>query len=520
MDSQRRASGDGALLYVLLGLIGLGAVLLLQDRLRFSPDSWTLYELSRTLFGDFYSVRHVRNFEQVGPYSSSFPLLWPVIVGFVDHISGWGPRVAFICALLSWVAFVLVSEKLGRALFRAPWIGFTSAVLTFTHTGYWGEVIAGRTIPLQLVLYALGLWICVDKPISAARALLAGVVLGLAVLNRFDAMLVALALPFLAQILRRAGTIFIPYYAGFLIGLSPWIWYSWTKFGTLFSTDNAGVVFSAQQRHVADWFLRTPPSAVDAPFDWLLKVAGNAIKTAKAIFLSPGVAGVVALICAFAVLALELRRCPAAGKIERSPVQIASRLWRDHRGAIFALLVITALLPSYVLTGYFDGRYFAPLWWIVLLLLFGFLMTHLPPVERRQAGFRTAIVALLLTVVLGAPIALNIEPRSFPVESPEDDHVARCLPADPHQSAILHADATEAARLSAIYGWRTVLTPRNIAQFDRPTVHAFLDRYQVRFAAGALLKPLREHGGFIAISGCPKGWFQRDLAAREKLNPS
>lgn len=514
MDEADSARGRAAAVYLLL-LCTVGGLFLLHNRLSYSSDSWSLYELSRTVSNDFYSVRHIRNYEQVGSYSSSFPPLWPILVALADQITGLGAKSGFFLAVLSSLMFALSSEHAGRILFGIRWIGLAAAALVFGHSGYWGEVIAGRTIPLQLSFYAISISIATARPLTARAGALVGLVMGAAVLNRFDALPAAIALPFLALILRPLPRFFPAYLVSLLIASAPWILYSWHRFGTIFKSDNSSVALSAKQRHIADWYLYAPPTLFDDPLSWIGKIALNAVMALVSIVGSPGPRGWAASVLVVGGLVIGMALLKQAKDPSRSGV--GSTQWRRlrRRKVIFAILLMSMLLPSYIVTGYFDPRYFAPLWWVFLLTLFGFLLNSIPASRRDSAAFFTAGGALLFAAVLSVvkPFLQTAPHVGFPIAA-DDARVRECLPADPRRNVILHSNSAEAARYSALYGWRTVQMPGNLENVDPVSNGSFLKRHDVRFVAiepGRDLPMLLEAGQLVPIPNCPAGWYRSRL---------
>ena len=79
----------------------------------FSPDAWTAYEISNTVFGDFYRENTAREYSTGGFYSSAFPPLWPVIIALFKPITGniYG---SFIAAFVAYALFALAAEWFAR----------------------------------------------------------------------------------------------------------------------------------------------------------------------------------------------------------------------------------------------------------------------------------------------------------------------------------------------------------------------------------------------------------------------
>jgi hypothetical protein len=494
-----------ALLAIICGFLLLG------NKLAYSPDSWALYELSRTVFGgDFYAVRHIRNFEQAGIYSSSFPPLWPVLIALTDAATGLGARSGFVLAVVSFALFALASEWCGRRLLHLRWIGLTAAALVSVLPGFGDEVLAGRTIPLQLALYASVLAVAGQGPLQARQGLPMGLLLGLAVLNRFDALPVAVLLPLAAILLQPNARFFATYTLSLATAISPWIVYSRTHFGTWFKSDNSSIALSVERRHVAEFYVRPPLTALDAPAAWLEKVAGNGLAMIGHFIGSLGILTWIALVVVLATLVWQGARTnrPIATSSVRPP---APGSMPPLRVLAFGPLLMSLTLCGYVVTGYLDGRYFTPLWWAPILVLLAFCVFRCSAGRREAAARLAAYVAILLTALF----AIVLPARSLPSDQhfpsrPGDRQLQRCL-KDQNAEVLMMRDHSEAARLSALYGFRTMLMPLNIAQLRPDELAILLERYRVRVVQigdGADPPFAVPSGQMAAVAGCPSGWFK------------
>ncbi|MEE4290000.1 MAG: glycosyltransferase family 2 protein, partial [Erythrobacter sp.] len=95
----------------------------------FSPDSWAFWELSQTVFADFYRFTHWRSYASDAPYSAAFPPLWPGLIAVADAITGSGPRTGLYLAFAAFGAFAMLSEEIGRRVTGAAWIGLAAALV-------------------------------------------------------------------------------------------------------------------------------------------------------------------------------------------------------------------------------------------------------------------------------------------------------------------------------------------------------------------------------------------------------
>lgn len=480
-------------------LVG-GFALAMRGHLAFTPDSWTYYELARSMPGDFYRLHLTRQFQFVSPYGASFPPLWPMLIALADGLTGAGPVVAYWLAALSAGLFAVLSEAGGRRCFATRWVGLAAAVLILSHAGLIDEITGGRSIPLQLCLYAALLWV-LAAPDGARRWGLAGLLSGLAVMNRFDALPLAVVLAGAVAVLARrrwlaAGAVYI---GALLIVLTPWIAYSRLRFGRWFASDNGGVAFSPdRQAYVTDWWPAPQPTAFDAPVDWLLKVAGNALRLVPEMVVSPGLATLMVWLVAALVIRAVYRWARVEGTGKAAP----------GRGALIACgLALFALLPGYMLTGYLDGRYFTPQLWLAALVAMGRAAQRLGgPARRDRFGAMVAATCLTAAALVLTARALWPPPPALPQfpHDPRDTTLARCLAASPAPPVILAADAAQGARWSALYRWDVVLVPRNFVRLGDAERRTFLARYRITHFAPdggdvAALLPL------TPLPGCPAG---------------
>jgi hypothetical protein len=441
-----------AVLFAFLGVL-LAGVLAAPP---YSPDSWALYELSQTVFGDFYRFAHWRSFASASPYAASFPPLTPALIALVDGLLGTGPRTGLILAFAAFAGFALVSEAIARRVTGAPWLGLGAAlVLLLGPNMLLIEMQAGRTIPLQLLLYALVLWGLVRaEGMTLARAALIGLVAGLAVMNRFDALLLPLPVALAVGWLTRSPAKGLAALAASLIAVLPWVAYSLTHFGITFATDNAGIAAALDARaYVTDWWPTPQPTLADDPLAWAGKIAGNL-----------GTLAHVAAGLAFSPLGL------AAAAFLTFPAALALLCRGARRGgsalvalAGFAVLMGLMLAPQ-VLTGYAEQRYLSALVWAALLAAACTGLVQSGALHQRMIFARGAAVAAVLAV--GA-MALTPGKSGNPVafDNPAEVRaLSVCLAAEPDARVLVLGDDRLAARAGALARLATMMEPRNMAQ--------------------------------------------------------
>lgn len=455
------------LLATLLVTLPLFASVWVQPR--YSPDSWAFYELAQTVFDDFYRFTHFRSYADPSPYSSAFPPLFPALIAIVDELLGTGPRTGLYLGFGFFVGFALLSEHIGRRVTDAAWFGLSVALLLLLGPNMLlPELAAGRTIPLQLLLYALVLLgLLQGKRITLASAAGIGFMAGLAILNRFDAVLLPIFSAGLIWWLTRNPARAIAALAGATIAVSPWIAYSVTTFSVFFATDNSGIATSLDpDAFVTDWWPVAQPTLAADPSAWLGRMAGNLgefFKTGAALMVS--LMGLV-FILAVAVIA-SLRYLASFRPHAALGIGVAPNRLRIV--SAFALIAATMMAPQ-ILTGYLEHRYFAALFWVVFLAIGGWTIASGSSIHQRLVFGR---IAFLVTACATLPFsALQVAQASQSgqfdfgnwsrFDAPEDvRRLQRCLRHDPASRILVLGDDNFAAKAGALGGLSTMMEPRN-----------------------------------------------------------
>jgi hypothetical protein len=346
------------------------------------------------------------------------------------------------------------------------------------------EMAAGRTIPLQLLLYALVLLgLLRGAGIGIAQAAGIGFIAGLALLNRFDAVLLPLLVAGMIGWLTRSPARALTALAAAAVAVSPWIAYSLTTFGTLFATDNAGIATALDPAaFVTDWWPTPQPSLADDPLAWAAKVAGNVAGFA--------LTGAALLISAMGLAAAAFLAPPAAlaylegGEAGNGP-RGSERLWVL---AAFTLLAGVMLAPQ-VLTGYLEYRYFTALLWAAFLTAACWGIAHGRSLHQRMivakgafalAGLAVAVFSLSQWAQAGAQDSA----RWASFDNPADVRALQsCVQSAPGARILVLGDDNFAARAGALGGLATMMAPRNMAQgrLDGEGSRAFITAWQVDY---------------------------------------
>jgi len=497
---------------------------------KYSADSWAFFELSKTIFSDFYRFTHFRSYAEPSPYSSAFPPLWPTLIAIVDGAFNTGARTGFYLAFMAFLAFTLVSEQIGRRVTGTAWLGLVVGLLLLLGPKLIeGELEAGRTIPLQLFLYGLVLLgLLRGKAITVSGAIATGIVSGLAVLNRFDAVLLPVVSAGLILWLTRKPAKAAVALGASAIAISPWVVYSWTTFGVPFATDNSGIVTSLDPRaFVTDWWPGPQLNLADDPLAWLARVSGNIATFAH----SGGALLISAMGLAFAAAAATLAGLQHL--MSRRPMAAAENSSSRDRLKIlvvFAVLVAAMMGPQ-VLTGYLEYRYFNAFYWV------GFLVAACWLVLQGQTLTQRHVFANVLALIVGSFVVLH---SVFQISSSAADvrgadglwtqfdsprsvaELAACLNDKPKARVLVIGENEFAARAGALGGLSTMMEPRNLedGRLDAEGSLAFIKAWKVDYIlvldASRSYNPM-DRFNLTPVETCPLPLFALGTGANRSI---
>lgn len=487
----------------------------------YSPDSWAFYELSKTVFGDFYRFSHFRSYASVSEYSSAFAPLWPTLIAVVDGGLGTGARTGLYLAFLSFFGFALLSENIGRKLTGEPWIGLSVAlILLLGPSMVWDELQGGRTIPLQLLLYALVLrGLLAGRAITLLRACVLGFVAGLAVMNRFDAVLVPVFTGLAIASLTRSPLRTFAAIAASGIVIAPWIAYSLQTFGTVFATDNSTIATALDPRaFVTDWWPVEQQSLADDPLAWVAKMFGNAVQwTANglALFFTPlGFAFAMGAVAAGGFQFVGGKAPHQAFSTPDNSPQFAVML------AVFAFFLLS--MAPQIVTGYLEYRYYSAVFWSAFLTIAAWQIARSRTVSQRQV-FAVIYAGMIGIWILGFALShfsqaaktgrfSSSEWTSFD-NAQEFSELKQCVGEAQDARILVVGDDAFAAKAGALASMRTMMEPRNIAEgrLDAKGKAAFFDAWSVDYVLVRTLdQDAGEQPGFEAVQNCGLALLERE----------
>lgn len=477
-----------ALAMVIAALVALPLFITSLISPPYSPDSWAFYDLSKNLFGDFYRLAHIRSYAAEGPYSAAFPPLWPSAIALVDATLGTGARTGLYLAFLSFLGFAAASEAIGRRVTGSRGIGLAIALAMLLAPKVLDvELAAGRTMPLQLLLYALTLLGLLRGPaIGVTLGTALGLVTGLAVLNRFDALPLPLLVAAMVFWLTRGPLPTLAVLGAAAVTVSPWVAYSLTTFGTVFATDNSSIALALDsQAFVTDWWPKPQLSLTDDPAAWIGKVVGNAPKiawVAASVAASPLGFAAESALAVWGVFHFVATRRPATAVT-------APRNSGFGVVVSFAGLIALLLTPQ-IVTGYVEYRYLSALAWTGLLALFVWAVTRAISAAQRRAyaGLITATLALWIAALFAVQATSASQSQRLDVsqwatfEAPEDvNALAQCLGEQSDARVLVMGNDTFAAKAGALGRFATMMEPRNMAEgrLSAADSQAFLTQQRV-----------------------------------------
>ena len=361
----------------------------LSGTANFSPDSWSYFELSKKIFNEnFYEFNTWRSyFSDIK--SVSFPFGFPILLSIISKIFGEYPRNAIfiniLIAIISWFGIITLSQK-----FQLPKIyQITAAVTLILNPSYLDEVFSGRSIPLALALFVFAFVLIFENKF------LAGLFFGISCLTRFDYLIYSFSAILGFIFLKKEKFNFLFYknlklIFGFILGLSPWIIFSFVHFGRFWVTDNFWVLASSKKAFVLDYPAFPEENFLNSPLIWISYKLENFFPLLKSIIISyenvPG-----ALLFNFLAIFYIFKK-----KIKINKILFI----------VIPLILFSNLI--YLFTGYVDLRYFT----ISILFFNIFALWILSHFEMKRfenkLNFATVILSIILSLIISSKELIKI----------------------------------------------------------------------------------------------------------------
>ncbi|MDZ4819427.1 MAG: hypothetical protein SGJ20_10690 [Planctomycetota bacterium] len=363
----------------------------------FAPDSWSYFELSKSVFSDFYKTNTVRQFQFEPPYGTSFPPLYPILIAVTRLVVDAGVYTGMFLNAAFAVATLFSLKRLAGALSLPIWTGNILMLLLLASFDYDDEITGAGSFPLALLLLSIALTSLVNSANTGKpRAFWLGLTAGLFCLARFDMLLVAGALGVISWLFIGGWSwkSTLCYYATFALVLAPWIAYSQTHFGKPLVSDNSRTVLSVDRTYVMDYFPsgKNPETLLDRPLPWI-----------KNLFLQrlPPVIG-AALSVIYNYFPVMLLGGVLLGLALAGNRPDCKTLWQSAEGqALIAFgLALSLQIIAVWLTGYRDRRYFIPITWYGTVVSL-YLILRTPSVAPWFARLKIAGTLCLALLTVG-----------------------------------------------------------------------------------------------------------------------
>ena len=430
-----------------IAALTIGFVLVLEASLigtgRFSPDSWTVFELSKTIFSNhFYEFNTLRSYFS-SVHSASFPFGLPILLAAFQKIGFHSPMVAVGINIFASIITIYFIFWICKKHNIAGILAFALLLSLLLNPYYLDEVLSGRTIPLSILLFIVAYWFSLyDKLFTV------GIFLSLSALVRFDFLVYAVVFQLIAVVYkshtkRQLALMLL----GFTIGLLPWVSYSFLNFGKLWISDNSWVVISSVPVYVLDYPATSSATLFNEPLVWLGKIRKNILPTISAVLITS---------LAFPVLLVFIRH--------------VSSLWKNikqGRQKIFGLaIVFLAILPN-IASGYHDRRYF-----ILILFVASFvLIKHVWETKKISVSIKLdglAFLSIILSALIGTSVLLmygidsKMKNENIRIEMDQIRKIYTCHKTHPEETYIFIKDANFIApKYGAITGMKTAFIPSN-----------------------------------------------------------
>lgn len=266
------------LLICLVTLYVINLFFLYQSHPPFSPDSWSYYELSQTVFHrPFYHINTIRQFQFNGLQGVSFPPLYPMTIALFNSLFRYGIYGGYAVNFLITLATLGVLIKLSKILCNYRCLGIVFYLILLLNPRYLDELVSARSIPLLVLIFFFTTYIFVKNPDLSLRSIgILGVLSGLGTMSRFDYLIPALTIGIVIILSQRSKTLLglakiaFAYYGSFIVVSLPWIIYSYVHFHTFFVSDNSRTAILANPSFVTDYYPATNlPTLFNNPGLWI-----------------------------------------------------------------------------------------------------------------------------------------------------------------------------------------------------------------------------------------------------------
>lgn len=363
----------------------------------FSPDSWSYYEMSKTILHGPFRVPTIRQYLIFTDQAISFPYLYPLLIALFNQCAGIG-IYSGILVNLSAVFFTGVTlYRISQRLLKNPLPGAMAFVFLCSHYDYLGEITSARSIPVSILLTLLVFyWLCPLPQVRYRQIFWAGLAAGAGMVTRFDGMIVAFFAAICVAVLGTPGRwkSLGAFIGGLLPFTLPWMIYSLVFFNSLWISDNGGTLWllssTVPQRYYSQQYV--VPTFWNMPGIWFKLLFTVKLPTiARALGISWVLGGGVAFLVWFGYLS-------AIGCLE------GLRAWAGKNKRLLFTAAVVAVIylaktASLVLVGYNPSRYHIET--CVFLVFFATaLLTSLTENHITRQALCKHSLAIVATIIL------------------------------------------------------------------------------------------------------------------------
>ncbi len=339
---------------------------------------------------------------------------------------------------------------------------------------YFDEVFTGRSIPFAILLFFAACYFYLRQ-----QHFFSGILLGVSALVRFDFLVVGLLFQVMALFLGKKTRIqLLQLQIGFILGILPWVIYSYTHFNKLWISDNSWVALSAVPVFVLDYPAEATVSVNQAPVKWFFKVVSNTLPLSESILSSALLNPLLILTLAFAGWsALKFK-------------------YRANFKVIVLMALIFASTAPYLLTGYINPRYFSLFFVSIAAVLVYTNSRLLADADFIGLNFLgLTLLSVLITIPIGGVFLLADTLTG--ARKIDETHnqlkliqtLKACHETERHKTYVFMKEGGFVApRYGAVTGMRTAYIPSNFESMNESQKLAFLDVMKPYVLFDSLLK--------------------------------
>jgi hypothetical protein len=459
----------------------------------FSPDSWSYYEISKSIFSDFGKINTLRHYQQnltLG-YNASFPPLWPTLIAIFDSLLNSGIYSGYILNLFIFVFTLYMNARIAKDLIGSALAGVFLSLVLLSYKHYVGELLSAGSIPLAFLFQQIVVYILLkNKTLLLNHVLLLALLSGLCALTRFDFLLSALVLPVVIASKNRHWSLKENsiYLVMLLLILSPWMIYSLNVFHKIWITDNSRTVLLAMKSSVADYFPegKTLPNLFTHPIRWLQVFFSIRLVEQLKVFTSTSLLRPVMVLFVFFLL-------------QHTKLTDRKSFFVDWCKVGLIWLV---LLFAISLSGYSEKRYYTAFFWYFSLLLLA-----ASGIGISKSRWKIFFLLIMMGIVTmnntqrfieknKEKIVVNLNQNHLTSQSFEP-----ILEIVPGSASILFWGVGDEFKFGALTGIKTLFVPENIK--DNPgLIQKFIQDYPVDYVYTRSnmideLKPFRKKATLI-----------------------